>query len=424
MTDRHSAEPDHFVNPEVEDIVGREPTWILRWGISVILLTVLIAIGSSWFIRYPDILTAGVEITSNPPPVTLVARSGGILIIVIPNGEMVRMGDVVAYIRSNADPAAILQIEKDLEVIDTVWSSAVPAGTLGDLEPDFAELRYAILELKRFRELKVLEHQAAQLRKQESTYVRLGYNLEQQRTLALRELSLNNIKFRTDSILYTQGASTLLDYNEAKIRGIQQLRLYRMSESSVISNEGQLNQVRKQLAELELRQIEEGERLRTALASAKSNLKARIVRWKETYLIISPCAGRIAHVGVLENESFVDVGRELFAVIPGKASISARAELPVARSGKAGAGQTVNIKIDNYPFEEYGLVKGTITSVSTLPSKSTYSLTITLPQGLQTTSGKELEFRPRMTGAAEIITEDMRLLERFLFHFRRLIHAR
>jgi hypothetical protein len=44
-----------------------------------------------------------------------------------------------------------------------------------------------------------------------------------------------------------------------------------------------------------------------------------------------------------------------------------------------------------------------------------------LPQGMISTHNKLLSFRPQLQGETEIITEDLRLLERVFYQFRKLI---
>jgi hypothetical protein len=47
---------------EVNEILTSTPKWIFRWGISVIFILILTGITLSYFIRYPDILTADITL--------------------------------------------------------------------------------------------------------------------------------------------------------------------------------------------------------------------------------------------------------------------------------------------------------------------------------------------------------------------------
>jgi len=42
-------------------------------------------------------------------------------------------------------------------------------------------------------------------------------------------------------------------------------------------------------------------------------------------------------------------------------------------------------------------------------------------EGLRTTYKKDLDYRPEMSGSAQIITEDLRLIERIFNQFRALV---
>jgi HlyD family secretion protein len=67
---------------------------------------------------------------------------------------------------------------------------------------------------------------------------------------------------------------------------------------------------------------------------------------------------------------------------------------------------------------EYGLLKCSIKSISLIPQETSdgimYIAEILMPDTLISNYGKHLTFSQGMTGTAEIITDDMRLLERFL----------
>lgn len=62
---------------EVQEVMGRVPPWILRWGIAVLLGILLILLCVSFFYRYPDVIAAEVTITTVDPPVSIIARATG-----------------------------------------------------------------------------------------------------------------------------------------------------------------------------------------------------------------------------------------------------------------------------------------------------------------------------------------------------------
>ncbi|MDN5811240.1 MAG: HlyD family efflux transporter periplasmic adaptor subunit, partial [Tetragenococcus koreensis] len=90
--------------------------------------------------------------------------------------------------------------------------------------------------------------------------------------------------------------------------------------------------------------------------------------------------------------------------------------------GKIKIGQKVNVSLNNYPDTEFGTLRGTVQHISALPDKDRrYLIDVQLPKKLTTSYNKEIEFKQEMAGSAEIITEDLRLIERFFYQFREIL---
>jgi hypothetical protein len=83
-------------------------------------------------------------------------------------------------------------------------------------------------------------------------------------------------------------------------------------------------------------------------------------------------------------------------------------------AGKVKVGQQVNLKFVTYPYMEFGLLKGIVNKISSIPTGDYYALEVGLPDKLISTYGKRFDFRYELIGTAEIITEDQSLLERIL----------
>lgn len=152
-------------------------------------------------------------------------------------------------------------------------------------------------------------------------------------------------------------------------------------------------------------------------------MKLNIRKWEHTYVFIAPIKGKIDFLNFIRNNDFVESGQELFKIIPNKTEMIGQVNLPEHGAGKLKIGQDVVIKLDNYPYNEYGSIKGKVTSISlatnqqTLSSSqnkiSSYLVNVSLPYGLKTNYGSVLDFHAEARGTAEIITEDRRLIERF-----------
>jgi HlyD family secretion protein len=133
------------------------------------------------------------------------------------------------------------------------------------------------------------------------------------------------------------------------------------------------------------------------------------------YLLKADISGKVTFTKYWSVNQNVTVGEKVVTIVPGegeRGKIIGKLQLPVQGSGKVKVGQILNIKFDNFPHMDYGMVTGVITSKSLIASDNFYSLEVELPYGLVSSYGEKLEFSQEMQGTAEIITEDVRLLER------------
>ena len=77
------------------------------------------------------------------------------------------------------------------------------------------------------------------------------------------------------------------------------------------------------------------------------------------------------------------------------------------------------MKFQSYPFQEYGSVMGKIDFINHMPSENGYLAKVILINGLTTTYRKQIQYRDGLLANAEIVTKDMRLLERFYYNIVR-----
>jgi hypothetical protein len=406
---------------EVQEIISHVPNGLIRWGVTVIFIVIVSLLGITWFIKYPDLLTAKVVITTNPAPVSLVSRTNGKITLLKEDNLTCHKGEIIAYIQSNADVEAVLAIEKNLLNKN---QNFILVGSLGDIQPYYSAWLKAQSALSLFHQTEAFDKQVAQLNRQLSTYRKLNQSLISQQHITKQELLLAWEKFKTDSILYLQKVTAAMDYNQSKTTWLQQQRAAKTIETTLLTNELQVNQLQKQITDLEIQKNEQQQTLQVNATNTHDELLSQIARWKETFLLTATSNGRLGYLGFLENNTFVDANRALFSIIPEAGTLIARAELPIFGSGKVKTGQAVNIRLDNYPFEQFGLVRGNITAISEMTNDGKYYVSIEIPNPLFTSQHKQLAFKQQLAGTTEIITEDLRLLERFFYQFRKLVQAR
>lgn len=159
------------------------------------------------------------------------------------------------------------------------------------------------------------------------------------------------------------------------------------------------------------------------LHNTTDELNAQIKAWQKNYLLVSPIAGKVNHMGVWSENQNVNVGETVFTIVPTHQDTpKGKALLPVQGAGKVKFGQRVNVRINNFPDQEFGYLIGYLESISSMPTaEGVYVVEVSFPNGMQTNYGKTLPISQQMLGSADIITEDLRLMERFFMPIKKII---
>lgn len=420
--DNKKREP---LSEDVQEIIERIPSWIVRYGLTLLLAILLMILCLTWFIKYPDVIKATIVITTSPPPIDLISRTEGTLQLFTSENASVEKGEIIACIRSNVELNDVLELEKTLDE-SSFEEKSFSRNTfphLGLLQPYYNELAAAITDLVLFESNDNIKNQITRITQEMTSTDNLIRILQQQVALSLEEIKLTREKLIMDSILFSQQVITKIDYNVIRAQYLAQWKVLKNIETSVINNQVQLRQLEGRLTELHTEKTEKHNLLKLRVKSARQELLGQILEWRKNYLLVSPINGRLAYLRFLENDVFIGPNTALFSIIPDQGKIYGQAQLPISRSGKVRTGQSVNIRLENYPFEEYGILKGRVESIAILPSEGQYMLKVALPQGLKTSFNDDLPYAQHLRGETEVITEDLRLLERFFYQFRKLLKS-
>ena len=121
-----------------------------------------------------------------------------------------------------------------------------------------------------------------------------------------------------------------------------------------------------------------------------------------------------SYVVAHENPN-IKIGDTIFTIIPnGSKNYLAKVLLPVESYGKVKIGQKIIIRLDNYPFMEYGLLIGKINKILIIPGKDYYIAEVIFPNKLITSYKKEISLLVDLKGSAEIVIQNERLIYKFI----------
>ena len=407
---------------EVQEILTRPPHALVRWGITVFFVVLALFFIGGCFFKYPDVISASVTITTEHPPVWIVARgSGKIEEVYRKDRDSVWTEDIIAVLENPAKTEDVLLLKRELASFNPADSGDYTTQfterlSLGSAQNAYASFLKSLTEYRNFLSLNLYEQKLEATARELREYRNYIAHLNRQAELDKEQVQIALTVHSREKKLFDEGLTAQSEYEEAKqaLLGKQQGREQLMTSlSSARIQEAQLQQ---SIIETRMEQRREANSLDMALKTAYNDLLVSINDWELTYLFTSPASGILSYNHIWQKNQNVSSGDKVFSIVakaPG--SIIGKIKLPAGGSGKVMPGQRVNISVAGYPYMEFGFLTGEVTSVSLLADEeSTYTVTISLPQDLCTSYGKQLEFKGELTGTAEVMTDERSVTERLL----------
>lgn len=281
--------PIELHSPEIQELLGVPPRWIIRNGIAILLMVVLVLVSGSFIFRYPELVYGRITLLSENLPVQVAANSNGqIQALFAEENQQVQAGEIIGVIKSSVNFEDALRLMAKL-----------------DSFANYNDAHKAVTEI----------------------FSAENYSLEEYQSLS------NKLK-----------------------------------------------------------------------------------EWEHAFVLKAPVSGQIVFGEHRAVNQYVRSGDIVFTVVPDETGkISGRILAPAIGLGKIEPGQQVNIKVDNYPFMEYGILSGSVLSISKIPVVSEqgtfYPVNVDLPDKLVTNYNRELSYSLQMQGNAEIIIQNRRVIE-------------
>ncbi len=427
---RHTHDQIDVRSEEVQEIIGRPPHGLVRWGITAFFGVLILVLLSSWFIRYPEVIDAPLRLTAIHAPKTLEARVNGKLVrLPAENNSEVQQGQVLGWIESTANHATVLELS---ELIDEMRSwlidgqlhqfhSVELAGfiNMGPLQTGFQGFEQSFRELLSFLDGGFYVQQRHVLQ-QELEYTRLLLEkLIEQREIQQAEYELSEREYGMMKRLAERELVAPIEVDREESNMISRRLPLQQTEASIINNYVSQASKEQEILELERRIAEQ----QSIFLQAINSLKSTIDDWKSNYLITAPFDGRLIYTGILQENQSLSAGQEIFYVQPENSDFFGELTISQNAFGKIEEGQAVLVRFNSYPHHEYGTVDGRLSYVSNIPVRdSVFVGKVEFPDGLVTNYGRQLTPRNGMTGQAEIITQDMRLMERIINNMVKELH--
>ena len=410
---------------EVRDVLSAPPKAIFKWGNTILLVFILLLLFLSWFIKYPDIISAEVIITTQVPPEKLVAKtSGKIQAILIDDKAIVNENTPLAVIENAANYKDVFLLKSITDTI-SLSNSKFPfeklqAAQLGEIENSFAmfQKEYIASELNKQLQPYKVESSAQNF---ESKQLRERLQLlEGQKEINQSELQLLKADLERYEKLFKKGVISAQEIEKQRLIYLQAEKNYKSLLSSISQLKSSINELNRSSKTTVINESTTSINLERSVIQSFYQLKKAIKDWELNYVFRSSVKGTVSFLQIWSENQTINTGENMFAIIPStEKGYIGKVKAIAQNSGKLQIGQKVNIRLANYPDREFGVIEGKLKTISLTPDKEgNLLLDIELPNGLQTSYKKQINFQQEMTGTADIITEDLRLLERLLYQFR------
>lgn len=421
----NAAETITLRSEEVQEILTRVPHWMIRWGSVVVLIIILSLFFVSWFIKYPDIVSAPIVITTNTPPEKIIAKvSGKIESILVNDKANVLRNTPLAVIENAANYKDVFALS---QAITKVQNSLITFpfddfenAQLGEVESTFAVFQKEYISDQLNTQLKPYAVEGS-AQSYESIQIRERLNLlESQKSINQQELELQKIDVERYDGLYKKGIIAAQELEKHKLSYLQVERNYKSLLSTISQLKSSLNELNRNKRTTTINENKENVNLQRNLLQSFYLLKKALRDWELNYVLRASIDGKVSFLQLWAPNQTVTAGDNVFAIIPSNENgYIGKLKAAVQNSGKIKVGQKVNIRLANYPDREFGMLTGTIINISLTPDKeNNLLLNVALPNGLQTSYKKQITFQQEMSGTADIVTEDLRLIERLLYQFR------
>jgi len=407
----------------VQEIVSNKPGFLIRYGTIFFLVTIISLIIACWFIQYPDIVRANAKLASINAPKQIVTKISGKLVkLFAKENDTANIGDILGYVESTASHEELIRLSKNIDTAAVLFNRNNLSEALLFLQNNYDNLGELQLNYQLFsatlQNFKNYLGNGFYLRKRVMLFNDLTFlqkmhtNLEQQKGLNTEELALQQKTFDANESLKNDKVISALDYrNETSKLISKKLNLPQIG-SAILGNEAQQNEKLKEIAELENTIAQQ----KATFNQSLNTFKSQIDEWKQKYLLIAPISGKITFATFLQENQQLQNSQIVCYINPSDSHYYAELYIPQTNFGKVKKGQDVLLKFPSYPFQEYGSVKGKIDFISNISTDSGYLAKIVLPKGLHTNYNKIVQYRDGLFAQGEIITKDMRLLERFYYN--------
>jgi hypothetical protein len=405
-----------------------KPKWWMKWGILIVFIIVVIIFILGYIVKYPDIISCEIKLTTDKPSVMLpLAQGSQIEGILVKNNTLVSIDDNLIVVKSNANYKDVLLLDKELNnfslnneyiisFFERFLSKDLQLGNV--IENDWMAFSNELLIFYKIKKLNSYQSQISFLEDELNKQCQLRLQYQNLAINDTKQRMLINKKIEVDSVLYTKNVTSKIEYNTNK-------QNYYNKKSELQQNSLALNRLDLEVTRLKnnIQNYKNSEReglLTQQLSIRKSlnKLKSSIATWKKNFMLISPINGKVSFIQNLEQNKFTE-GNAII-IVPEEDRFYGSISIPIIGAGKVKSGQKVIVKLNDYPYREFGVLIGTLTELYPVANEKAYMGRVKFEDINLSSYNKKVIIKENMKGVGEVVTNDRNILERL---FQTILYA-
>ncbi|MGE0078166.1 MAG: HlyD family secretion protein [Bacteroidales bacterium] len=412
---------------EINEILGTPPRWIIRWGITVIFTVIAAIFVGCFFFKYPEVITAPVVITAENPPSVIVARvAGKPQVIFVEDGAVIHKGDTLGVMENPANFKHIIQLSKLLENfnineevdLEQYGNSNL---ILGEVQSNYSSFVNSLTSYVLFHKQKYHEQKIDALEAELKSYTEHLRLLNKQLKLSIRDYSITVKQFNRDSTLFADKVIAQVEFEKSQSTLLSKQQSIENARLTISNTEISVEQLKQSVAETKIDYETQRRKVSDDLVNAYNQLRSTLSSWEKSYLLVAPASGKLTYMGIWSNVQEVKSGESMFAITPDNiGEVQARMVIPFEGAGRVKLNQRVNIKLDGYPYIEFGMVEGILKSISSGYTDNGFPALAALPKGAVTSYGTALNLERELKGTAEISTDELTVFQRLFNNLKYL----
>ncbi|TDQ11767.1 HlyD family secretion protein [Pedobacter metabolipauper] len=428
-----AAKPPEVIyqnSDEMNEIITAVPSWILRRGITLILLVLISIILMSAFIRYPDIVRTTLKVNSlNAPKGVIAHQSGKLIKLLVKENQHVTARQALAFIESTANANDVIRLAEKLKTLRNQFGNAKSINlndleftglNFGELQGSYQSFYQEYLQYINTQNGGLYVTQKAYLQKDLEEIKKLQDQINQQKKIQQQEYANAQEEYDSYTKLKSKNVISNSEFKLQENKYLSSKYPLQQTATALLNNNSSYMAKQKEIITLENTIKEQQAKFMQALNSMINEADI----WLMKYVVTSPLDGTVGYAGILQENQNVTTNQELFIVNPGNTDFFGEVQIPQYNMGKVNLGQSVLIKLRSYPFEEYGMINGKVSFITAAALKdSVFIAKIDFKNFEQKDPFHAIVLKPGMMGDAEIITRESSLLQRFMRNMTKMMNS-